>query len=507
MRAHPEEPRPVTSAARTSVAASARSGRQNLTGFLIVIVLAVLTLRVATLGLSTLHDRTEARYGNIARVMLETGNWVTPQQAPGSPFWAKPPLFAWASAGSMAALGVNEFAVRLPSAVFTAAALFLTVFWARTRAADRGATADEARAAGWAAGAVLATSALWFVSAGAVMTEASMLLATTGIGVTFWFAVVRGGPGDTPLAPAWARWGFFLSVGVGLLAKGPVVPVLAGLPIFVWLVVERQWRRMWERLPWLRGTAVALLVAAPWYAWAELRTPGFLRYFILGEHFGRFLVPNWPGDLYGQAHAFPPGTIWAFWLMAALPWSFVALGRVVRWWRGRRDGARLDADTRFLVLNVVVPLVFFTAARNIIWTYPIATLPALALLLAGGRLGAWWRPMLVATAAVYAVAFIWLLPRNDDRACAAGIVAEYRARAANAPGPLYFVGETLPHSARFYSRGEARLLAPGDPLPPASSSAYFVFPARGGGAEARGAWRQQLTEAARRGDFVLCVQH
>lgn len=45
-----------------------------------------------------LFDTTESRYAEIARKMLETGNWVTLQQDYGVPFWAKPPLSIWLSA-------------------------------------------------------------------------------------------------------------------------------------------------------------------------------------------------------------------------------------------------------------------------------------------------------------------------------------------------------------------------------------------------------------------------
>ena len=62
-----------------------------------------------------LTDPTEARYAEIARKMLETGQWVMPQFDYGVPFWGKPPLSTWLSAASMGAFGVNEFAARLPS--------------------------------------------------------------------------------------------------------------------------------------------------------------------------------------------------------------------------------------------------------------------------------------------------------------------------------------------------------------------------------------------------------
>ena len=72
-------------------------------------------VRLATLGAYPLMDSTESRYAEIARKMLETGNWLTPQFDYGVPFWGKPPLSTWLSAAAMAVLGVGEFAARLPS--------------------------------------------------------------------------------------------------------------------------------------------------------------------------------------------------------------------------------------------------------------------------------------------------------------------------------------------------------------------------------------------------------
>ena len=61
-----------------------------------------------------LTDKTEARYGEIARLMAETGNWIVPQIDYGVPFWAKPPLSTWLSAGTASLLVDSEFALMLP---------------------------------------------------------------------------------------------------------------------------------------------------------------------------------------------------------------------------------------------------------------------------------------------------------------------------------------------------------------------------------------------------------
>ena len=67
-----------------------------------------------------LMDKTEARYAEIARIMEETNNWITPQIDYGVPFWAKPPLSTWLSALSIKTFGVNEFAVRFPYLIISA---------------------------------------------------------------------------------------------------------------------------------------------------------------------------------------------------------------------------------------------------------------------------------------------------------------------------------------------------------------------------------------------------
>ncbi|MEN3809069.1 phospholipid carrier-dependent glycosyltransferase, partial [Chromobacterium piscinae] len=72
-------------------------------------LLALLAIRLLAMWAIPLTDTTEARYAEIARKMLETGNWVTPLHDYGVPFWAKPPLSTWLSAASMGLFGVNEF--------------------------------------------------------------------------------------------------------------------------------------------------------------------------------------------------------------------------------------------------------------------------------------------------------------------------------------------------------------------------------------------------------------
>ena len=138
--------------------------------WLALCIVLVVVVRLATLGAYPLMDTTEARYAEIARKMLETGDWLVPQFDYGVPFWGKPPLSTWLSAAAMALFGVNEFAARMPSLLLVVGCGALV----HALAALRGGP-DQAR---WTL-ALFAATALVFVAAGAVMTDPALALGTT----------------------------------------------------------------------------------------------------------------------------------------------------------------------------------------------------------------------------------------------------------------------------------------------------------------------------------------
>ncbi len=449
---------------------------------LLTLAALVLVLRLATLGSYPLMDTSEARYGEIARVMLATGNYVTPQEVPGTPFWAKPPLYAWLSAASMRMLGINEFALRLPS--FLCALIVLALCWswasrfgqARAREesvdaaagadADANVAADPGSATAILATALLSTSVLFFVSAGAVMTDPSLAACITAMLVAFDHVVI-GGSRST-----WWRYGFFVAAGLAMLAKGPVLLLYAGAPILAWTLWHRRLSSLWSSLPWVGGTLLAAAIFVPWYALAERRTPGFLNYFLLGEHVMRFLKPGWGGDLYGTAHAEPLGTIWVY-LAAGLGVSVLLLLAALATALRRRPagspatsavpGSSLAARRRFALLAVLIPVSFFTFAGNIIWTYNLPALGPLSVLLAdflAPRLqrAARWRAAVLASvftaSLTLAVAVVFWAPRHVARHSSAALVAQWRRLDLAAPGLLLYLGRKAPASLRYYAEGE-----------------------------------------------------
>lgn len=415
----------------------------------LLVLAAVLVSRFIGMALFPFADTTEPRYAEIARLMAESGDWITPWFEPGVPFWGKPPLSFWAQAAAIKVFGLSEFSLRLPSWLATLA--IVSLVWRLAR------RLWNAQVAQWSS-LVFATMALTYISAGAVMTDAFLALGTSLALVSFYL-VMSGERG------LW-RWLFFLGVVMGLLSKGPLAVVLIGIPIVLWLLFFRQEAISLRKLPWWRGTLLTILLTVPWYLLAELKTPGFLDYFIVGEHIRRFLDPGWAGDLYGSAHDQPKGMIWVFWVWASFPWGIVALvGLVAGCFRGRgKERVRLtlsDPDSCFLAVSALAPMLFFTAAGNTLWTYVLPSLPFTAMLI-----GRWvaemesealprMRPLMVGLVPVLLTAFVGLTatgwkPIKTEKE----LVNYYLLTREPGDSPLLYLDD-LPFSARFYSHGTA----------------------------------------------------
>jgi 4-amino-4-deoxy-L-arabinose transferase-like glycosyltransferase len=361
------------------------------------------------------------------------------------PFWGKPPLSFWAQALAMKLFGLSDFSVRLPAWLASSGIVALTARLGWQLGGPRLAVTSAL---------VLASMALVWIAAGAVMTDTFLVFGTTLALVAFTLSATG------TAAPVW-QWMFFCGISIGLLAKGPLTLVLVGLPLLAWSGWNLHWRSWWAVLPWIRGSALTAALVLPWYVAAELKTPGFLDYFVMGEHFGRFVTPGWAGDLYGNAHDEPRGMIWVFLVWASFPWGLVGAALLLR--AASRSGGRhdmrnwLERPEHGLVLAAALttPL-FFTMAGNILWTYLLPALPFLALLIAASLrtappaallAGASLVPIMVTVLAVH----LALTPAALKSEFA--LLNAFRSLRDDPATRLHYVGK-LPHSARYYGRGD-----------------------------------------------------
>ncbi len=309
----------------------------------------------------------EPRYAQIAREMLERRDFITPVLH-GRPWLEKPVLYYWLAAASYAVFGVSDWAARLPCTVLASALVFAVYFFLRrfrpgTQLNGALMTAASAGLAGFSRGA-----------------STDMPLAAFFVGgMLSWFAWHQ---------TARRRWLllFYLCIGIGTLAKGPVAPVLAALVIGLYALLRRDLGLIWRTL-WLPGILAFLAAALPWYAAVQLRTPEFFHEFVIRHNLARYAL-----NIY--AHKYPHWFYVPTLLLGVMPWTTFAIAALVdavkRW---RRPVAPEGALPAFLAAWMVVIFAFFSISESKLPGYILPVFPACTMLLA-----------------------VWLQPREQGRA-------------------------------------------------------------------------------------------
>jgi 4-amino-4-deoxy-L-arabinose transferase-like glycosyltransferase len=426
--------------------------RPRFTGQLTLVLLALslligLASRLWMSSVMPLADTTEARYGEIVRVGLAHDFWLMPHASVNEPFFAKPPASTWLSMLAAKAFGMTEWALRLPYMLLMLAVAAISARLAMRESANR-------PFAGWWSASVVLLCPLGWVMAGAVMTDAVHLLAVV-VAMAGATAVVSG---DERARKA-GRYVFWAALGAGALAKGLATIALALLPVAAYGVVTRRPFAVARKFISPAPILLAALIALPWYIAAERAYPGFLGYFIVGEHFQRFLVPGWQGDRYGSAHREVLGTIWLFAAVSIGPWLIALVAVLVRWFRSPAQAVAEAAptDARWWACWILAPLLLFTFSRNIIWTYAATALPALGIWLAVSLARVPWHRTAAAITLLWAVALAFIAPyvaRNVTEKSARTLLSQVPAI-----DPQYALPLVVPHGYRFsgafYSQGRA----------------------------------------------------
>lgn len=419
---------------------------------LVCAAVALVAFRLAISATYPLSDNTEARYAELARAMVASGDWVTLRLPGGIPFWGKPPLSTWASAVGVSVWGANEWGVRLPSVAMALIVSLIVGAWALALAGVRAALI---------AVCLLWASTAFFVGAGAVMTDMALTFGVVMALAGFRLAIDRRRPACRVIGTG----ALFVGLALGLLAKGPIAGIFSLVPIVIIGLLNRETLRVTLSLTWLRGGLITLALAAPWYLLSEVRTPGFLEYFFVGEHWKRFTQPGWDGDLYGTAHQQPRGLIWLYLLGGILPWAallpWLLLGRQISVKPNCCQFNCGSLDTRLLLTWAFVPLAMFTFSRNILWTYVLPALPPLMILLGSwvsadprrNRADVLICAGLASTLILSSAMLLWQYQRGGVQS-AKSVLAEFRT-AGHDFEEVAFLG-AVPYSASFYSAGRAR---------------------------------------------------
>ncbi len=243
----------------------------------------------------SLTDQDEAAYAGFAKQMIESGNWVTPDFM-WSEVHRKPPLHFWNIALSYKVFGVNEFAVRFPSALFVLLTCLL-VFVAGKK------IVGERLALLWVI--VLSTSLLVPVLGKISVTDSTLLFFTTACAFSFYFVLQQR---------AW-KWVlvFWVSFALALLTKGPpVVLFVLGLSGLL-LVLHPNRRNLILFHPWFFLPLAFLPLLAWGYATMQYDQGKFVQWMI-----DWYILKRVGGSVFGQSGF--PGMHLLMIILFFIPW-------------------------------------------------------------------------------------------------------------------------------------------------------------------------------------------
>lgn len=348
------------------------------------------------LGLLPLVGPDEPRYAEVAREMLARHDLITPTLG-GVPWFEKPPMLYWMMMAGYRLLGVTEYAARLGPAVcgLLTAGFIYWIGKTSEKSSDSVETApgDNSELGRYDLGRFSAL--IWLSSLGVIVFSRGasfdivVTMTVTGALACFFVWHVRygtrsGSDGvmDSTGAGVGQHWlliGFYLFIGLSLLAKGLIGIVIPFGVIAAYLLIRREWpkKSFVKSLFW--GIPLALAVAAVWFG-PMLSRHGwkFIDQFIIQHHFARFVTNKY--------HHPAPFYFYLLVLVAlSLPWPIflgAAFFSARRWRFG--GGVAVDRLRVFAFCWIVVPMVFFSFSESKLTAYILPVLPAVALL-AGER--------------------------------------------------------------------------------------------------------------------------
>ncbi|MDX7951624.1 glycosyltransferase family 39 protein [Lichenihabitans sp. Uapishka_5] len=334
----------------------------------LLLVLATLALYLPGLASLPPMDRDEPRFAQASKQMLETGDFVDIRYQDEARN-KKPVGIYWLQAGAVSlgqALGVADarrtiWLYRLPS-LFGAILAVLGAYWV--------GLAVTTRRAAFLGALLFAATVILTVESHLAKTDA-VLCATVVWAMGALLRIYlgsrdRGAPAVAPWLPAV----FWTAIGLGILVKGPITPMVPAFTVVALVLRDRSGRWLCALRPGL-GLAWVLLLVLPWLGLILVRTHGAF----LADSVGHDMLGKVGGAQ--ESHGAPPGTyLLAFWATAWPMAPFAALAAPGAW---RRRG---EPAVFFLLAWIVPTWLLFEIVTTKLPHYVMPTYPAVAILAA-----------------------------------------------------------------------------------------------------------------------------
>ncbi len=353
------------------------------------------------LGSIGLIDETEPLFAEASRQMFVTGDWITPFFN-GETRFDKPALIYWCQAIAYAIIGVNECAVRLPSAIAALAIISLSFYTLHVYLARQDELEHISRPTRrWltaALGAVIMALTPEMIVWGRTGVSDMLLTGcvTTAL-LCFFLGYASKAMGNGQWAMGNGQWGrdtevnssqsllpskwylaFYVLIAGAILTKGPVGIVLPGLIIAGFLLYVGSLREVLREMRFLMGMLIVFGLSVPWYALVIWRNG----WNYINSFFGYHNLERFTEVVNG--HKAP----WYFYFVVVLlgfaPYSVylpVAIARLkfwqIKYWRSQERSQQLGL---FAFVWFLAVFSFFTIAVTKLPSYVLPLMPAAAIL-------------------------------------------------------------------------------------------------------------------------------
>ena len=319
-----------------------------------------------------LIDRDEPRFAEASREMRQSGDYLIPRLN-GDYRFDKPPLIYWCQVLSYDVFGENDFAARFPSTIFAALAAVATWIFSSRIFGPR---------VGLWSGIIFATSLQVFIHARAAVADMPLVF-------FFLTATWANWEKSKNSNSAFWWWTFYLSLGLGFLAKGPA----ALLPVFI-----SPFQSFLNRTPFqfkfrsaLLGALIVLVVIGLWGIPAIIATNGAFLEIGLGKHvLQRSLQPmesHGGAGLVGYLLFLPFYLVVSF--VSFFPWCLFLPTCVKKLFTHR------EPAENYLLGPILIVLFVFTAIQTKLPHYVLPAYPMLAALVARQVAESKWRRALL----------------------------------------------------------------------------------------------------------------
>ncbi|HEY9694217.1 MAG TPA: glycosyltransferase family 39 protein [Oculatellaceae cyanobacterium] len=343
------------------------------------------------LGNTGLIDETEPLFAEASRQIAVTGDWITPYFN-GVTRFDKPILIYWCQAIAYKLLGVNSWAVRLPSALAAIALTILGFYTLRYFGIPNPGKFQETSPtiirkeshitrqlwlSAWIGAAMIALNPET-IAWGRTGVSDMLLSGCTGSALLAFFL----GYAQDSKPEVQERWyiAFYVLVALAVLTKGPVGIVVPVIIISTFLLYLGKFREVIQEMRPVRGFLLFAAITLPWYVLVFLANgENFINSF-----FGYHNIERFTGVVNG--HRAP----WYFYFLVVLvgfaPWSIylpVAIARLRFWqrqsWQQQPRATHLGLFAWFWFAGIFA---FFTIAITKLPSYVLPLMPAAAIIVA-----------------------------------------------------------------------------------------------------------------------------